>query len=597
MDMPAKATSVLNVILRRSDPAATVALKRLITENWRVYGPQYAVAFLFMAIVAGCTATAAWMMKDVINKIFVDRDHAALTWLPVAVMAIFLVKGISGYFAELTLSRVGNRVIADLQKRMFDRVLAMNVAFFQSRPSHELIMRLTNNAQAAQQSLNMLSVGAGRDAFTILSLAVVMLFLDPFLAAIALLGGPLAFLGIRWLIKSAQTLASSEQLSLSTIIAVMRETTQGIKVVKSFQLEPQLRARMYEAIEAVERLGNRIAGTQAVVNPLMETLAGLVIAAVVFYAGWRNLSGGQTPGEFFAFMTALLAAADPARRLSKLRVQLAATTIGVMLMYELLDTPIAEPIADDKPAIKVDRGEVRLENVEFAYQPGASVLQGLSLLAPAGKMTALVGPSGAGKSTVFALLQRFWPATGGRIEIDSQSITDVSLASLRREISIVSQDVFLFEGTIAENICAGVKGATRAAIVEAAKAAHADDFIRALPQAYDTTVAELGTNLSGGQRQRVSLARAFLKRAPIILLDEPTSALDSETEAIIKSALEELTRGRTTIVIAHRLTTVANADVIYVIDEGKVVEQGTHQSLLQEGKVYARLCRHQLIAA
>ncbi len=597
MPMPDKLALLLKALLRRSDPAAVGALKRLILENWREYGPQYAVAFVFMGLVAGCTATAAWMMKDVINKIFVDHDQSALTWLPVAVVVIFLVKGFAAYFAELTLSRVGNRVVADLQKRMFDRILAMNVAFFQSRPSHDLIMRITNNAQAAQSSLNMISVGAGRDAFTILSLGAVMIFLDPLLAAIALIGGPLAFLGIRWLIKSAHSLAASEQLSLATIIAVMRETSQGIKVVKSFQLEGLLRGRMVQAVEAVERLGNRIAATQAIVNPLMETLAGLVIAAVVFYAGWRNLKGGQSPGEFFAFMTALLAAADPARRLSKLRVQLATSSVGVMMMYDLLDTPVAEPLIDGKPELQVGSGEVRLESVDFSYQSGAPVLQSLSLVVPAGKTTALVGPSGAGKSTVFALLQRFWTATGGRILIDGQSIYDVSLASLRKELSIVSQDVFLFEGTIAENINAGVVGVTFEQTVAAAKAAHADDFIRALPHGYETLVAELGTNFSGGQKQRISLARAFLKRAPIILLDEPTSALDSETENIIKLALEDLTKGRTTIVIAHRLTTVANADVIYVIDEGKVAECGTHQSLMQQNKIYTRLCRHQLIAA
>jgi ATP-binding cassette subfamily B protein len=305
------------------------------------------------------------------------------------------------------------------------------------------------------------------------------------------------------------------------------------------------------------------------------------------------MAHGQTPGQFFAFITALLLTADPARRLSRLQLKLATASIGVRMMYELLDTPPAETDRGAPQDLLVSRGEVRLEDVSFAYAPGTLVLNDLSVVAPPGKTTALVGLSGTGKTTIFNLVQRFWSPQAGRILIDGQPIGERALASVRKQIALVSQDVFLFEGTIGENIKAGQADLRDADVIAAARSAHADTFIRAMPQGYDTPVGELGGQLSGGQRQRIALARAFLKNAPIILLDEPTSALDSETEQIIQNALAELTRGRTTIVIAHRLATVANADVIHVLDQGRLIESGTHRDLIQRGGLYAKLYRIQ----
>jgi len=314
---------------------------------------------------------------------------------------------------------------------------------------------------------------------------------------------------------------------------------------------------------------------------------------VISYAGWRSMQFGETPGQFFAFTTALLLAGDPARRLSKLRVQLAASALGVRIMYDLLDTPVAEEESVGEPDLVVTRGEVRFDKVTFAYQPPINVLNELSLVARGGCTTALVGLSGSGKSTIFSLLHRFWIPSEGSITIDGQSISHASLRSLRRQLSLVTQDIFLFEGTIKENIRAGMQELGDEAIYAAAKAAHADEFIRGLSQGFDTPVGELGSQISGGQRQRISIARAFLKNAPILLLDEPTSALDSEAEHVIQGALAELKHGRTTIVIAHRLTTVLSSDLIYVIDAGRAVECGTHAELMAKGGIYTRLYRLQ----
>ena len=318
-------------------------------------------------------------------------------------------------------------------------------------------------------------------------------------------------------------------------------------------------------------------------------MGGIAIALVVTYAGWQAISHANAPGELFAFITSLLLAADPARRLSKVQLSLATQAIMVRMMFDLLDTPAAETGDETDAKLVVSNSTICFDNVIFSYKADTPVLNGLTLEAPSGNVLALVGPSGGGKTTVFNLLLRFWTAAHGEIRIDGQPINDVSIATLRKQIALVSQDVFLFEGTIRDNICAGRTDMDDEQIWKAARLAHAHDFIQALPQKYDTPVGELGAQISGGQRQRISIARAFLKDAPIILLDEPTSSLDSESEQLIQAALRELTRGRTTLVIAHRLSTILHADVIHVIEGGRSVESGTHTELLAKKGRYNHL--------
>lgn len=581
-----------------ADKVTLQVLRRLLREYGWTYAPRYAIAFVFMGVVAGSTSLSAWMMKDVVNKIFVDQDSAALFWIPLLISALFVAKGVAAYLQEVMLSRIGNRIVAEIQKRMYDHMLKMGVEFYQKHPSSDLITRMTHNARSACSMLNLIAVGLGRDLMTLVGLVSVMITLDPLLAAICFIGGPIAAVTLKRLSERVQKAATSEVAGMTAIVGTVRESAQGIRIVKSFQLEHLLRQRLHEGVNAVERLSNRIVAVQAQVNPLIETMGGLAVAAAVVYAGWRNLSFGETPGQFFAFITALLMAADPARRLSKLQLQLATSAVGVRMMYDLLDKPATEVDGEQsRPDLLAPRGEVRFESVTFSYDPETPVLNDLDLLAPAGQTTALVGLSGAGKTTVFNLLQRFWEPAAGTIRIDGQPINEVSLASLRRHIALVSQDVFLFEGTIRDNIIAGRENASMEEVIAAAKAAQADEFIRSLPNGYDTQVGELGSQISGGQRQRISLARAFLKDAPIILLDEPTSALDSETEQSIQEALQKLTRGRTTIVIAHRLATVANADLIHVLDKGRVVESGRHRELIERGGLYARLYQIQFANA
>jgi ATP-binding cassette subfamily B protein len=576
-----------------AEDATWPIIRRLFREHARAYAPRYALAFVFMALVAGSTALTAWLMRDVINDVFVKQDRQALTWLPLLIAGLFMVKGVAAYVQEVVLSRIGNQIVAEMQKRLYGHMLRMDMTFFQERNSGELITRISANARAAREMMHLLAVGLGRDLLTVIGLFVVMVLQDPLLSCVILIVGPGVAFGMKQLSKRVKKVAGSETLSTAKVISAMRETAQGIRIIKSFQLEDAMRRHMGACVESVQRRNNKIVAVKARVNPLMETAAGLAIAAAVAYAGWRTMSHGQSPGEFFAFIAALLMAGEPLRRLSRLQLQLVSSAVQVRMLYDILDTPAVEAESVPKSPLVVSRGEVRFDDVTFAYRQGASVLSELSFTAPAGKTTALVGLSGSGKTTVFNLLQRLWRPSRGRITIDGQALDDVSLASLRSQIALVSQDVFLFEGTIRENLVGDLKNCSEEAIVAAARAAHADEFIRRLPEGYDTPVGELGGRLSGGQRQRLSIARAVLKDAPIILLDEPTSALDSETERIIQTALGALTRDRTTIVIAHRLATVARADVIHVLEHGVVAESGTQAELLRREGRYARLHRLQ----
>ena len=574
-------------------PTTYDLLKRLVGENGREYAPQYALALVCMVLVAALTSLSAYVLKYVIDTIFVHQDRAALIGITFGIVAIFVAKGFAAYFSEVVLGQIGNSLVAQTQKRMFDHLLKVDVAFFQNHSSSDLVTRISHNAAAVRDMLNMVSLNLGRDFLTIIGLICTMIVLDPMLAAIALIGGPIAALSSRKMVERIKKATRGEVQSMSGIIQITREASQGAQVVKSFQLENKMRARMFGAIEAVQQRATKMLRIQAGVNPLMETIGGCAVASVILYAGWQNLYHGASPGQFFAFITALLMCADPGRRLSRVQLQLASAAVGVRMMYDLIDTPALEEEPPGKPELVVKDGGLALHDVAFRYVPNKPVLNDMTLSVPAGKVTALVGHSGGGKTTVFALLQRLREPDSGVITIDGQPIAGVSLVSLRRNISVVGQDAFLFEGTILENIRAGLDNASDELCIEAAKAASAHEFIMALPRGYQSQVGELGGQVSGGQRQRITLARAYLKNAPIILLDEPTSALDSETEDVIQRELRKLTKGKTTLVIAHRLSTILHADLIHVIEGGRVIESGTHDQLLATSGAYSRLFKLQ----
>ncbi len=571
-----------------NDGSSLALIKRLLGENFRHYRGRYAFAFMLMGVVSATTAGTAWIMKDIINEIFVDRNGAMVLPIALTVMAIYIAKGIATYGVNVTLSRIGNNVIARTQKRLYDHLLTQGIDFFQKYATADLATRMSHNAQAAREVLNTLVMSFGRDLLSLIGLTAVMIGQDPVMSLVALVIMPLAIAGIGKLIRKIRKFAQQEFMSLAKIVAHTLETGFGIRIVKAFNLEDRMRRATHSAIDAVEYRANKIAALNARTLPLMETLAGFGVALVISYGGYRVIAQGQDPGSFFAFLTAMLMAYDPARRVARMNVNLQTPLFGVRMLYDLLDTPSSMTEMPDAPPLRVTGGHVRLSGVTFGYD-SEPVLRNLSLEAKPGQLTALVGPSGAGKTTVFALIERFWDPWQGTVLVDGQPVDGVSLQSLRENVALVTQDTFLFDGTVKENIAMGRPNAGDDEIVASAKAANAHEFVAAMPEAYDTHVGESGNRLSGGQKQRIAIARAMLRDAPILLLDEATSALDAESEAKVQEALDRLMKGRTTIVIAHRLSTVRNANVIHVIDEGQLIESASHIELIKMRGMYSRL--------
>ncbi|MER8467779.1 ABC transporter ATP-binding protein [Mesorhizobium sp. M1409] len=568
---------------------------RLLRESFRQHMFGYGAAVLSMLVVAGMTAASAWILREITNEFVVDKRIDRVNMIALAVAAIFIVKGIANFVQAYFMSRVGNAIIAERQRKIYDRVLAQGIEFYHSTSSSDLITRMTNNAQAARNVLDLIVTSYVRDLVTLVALVLVMIVQQPALSLICFIVGPLAIYGVNRILKRVRKFAALEFRSVGQIVQVMQETAIGVRVVKSFNLDGVMRKRMFKAVSDVENRANNIATLEAITSPVMETLAGLAIAGAVVVSGFMVLEGDQTPGGIMAFIAALLLAYEPAKRLARVRISLESGIVGVRMMFQLADEPLTLAEKPDAKPLLAGPGEIRFDAVSFAYQNGPPVLDRFDLTLAPGKVTALVGPSGGGKSTILNLIMRMYDPRSGRVLLDGQDISHATLASLREKIAYVSQDTFLFAGTIMHNIRLGREGATDEEVIAAARAANAHEFIRAQAKGYETEVGENGALLSGGQRQRISIARAMLRNAEILLLDEATSALDAESEALFRDALQQLTEGRTTIVIAHRLSTVHQADTIVVLEAGKVVESGPHKTLLRQGGLYQKLYEYQLM--
>ena len=569
-------------------------VRRLLTQYGLGHWRRYAVAFTLMAIVAACTALSAYLIGDIVNQAYIHRDFSAILAIGGATVLIFIIKGLATYGQAVMLSRIGNRIVAENQQRMFDKLLNESLTFFADRHSSEFMARLSQGANAASQVLSLLVTAVGRDFLSLIGLVTVMVVQEPVLSLFSFLVVPPAMLVLRKLIRRIRTIAKSQFTGGTRLLETMQEAIQGIRIVKAFTLEDEMRRRMAANIADIERDANKWARVANRSSPLMESLGGIAIAGAVVYGGYRVVETGATPGEFFSFIAAFLLAYEPAKRLARLNLDLNSQLVGVRMLFEIIDAPASEPLDDGKPPLVLRDARIEFEDVHFAYRPGEPVLRGMSFVAEPGRVTALVGPSGGGKSTVLGLILRFYEAQSGRVAVDGQDVTAVGRRSLRSQIGYVGQNVHLFRGTVRENIALGRPNATEAEIVAAAQAACAHDFIMTFPSGYDTPVGEHGLQLSGGQRQRIAIARALIKDAPVILLDEATAALDSESERQVQEAIAHLCEGRTTLVIAHRLHTIMHADRILVIEAGGVVESGRHEELLRKGGRYAAFYRLQL---
>ena len=573
---------------------AIALIRRLLTEQGLVHWRKYLIAFMLMAVSAACTAGSAYLIGNVINEAYINRNLPGIILLGGVTVLLFATKGLATYGHSVMLSRIGNRIVANNQRAVFAKLLNEGLRFFSDRHSTEFIARLSTGAAAATQVINLLITSVGRDLLSLIGLIGVMVYQDPVMSFFSFVVAPPAFFILRKLVRRIYAIARSQFHGGTRVIETLQEALQGIRIVKAFTLEDIMRERFDRNVAAVEHEANKMARVSNRASPLMETLGGCAIAIALIYAGYRVINTGATPGQFFSFITAFLLAYEPAKRLARLNIELNSGLVGVRILFEVIDSPPSEPNDDHKPPLQVTASRLEFDDVHFAYRRDEAVLRGVSFVAEPGKLTALVGPSGGGKSTVFNLLLRFYETERGKIVIDGQDIAQVSRRSLRRHIAYVGQDTFLFRGTIRENIEFGKPGASEDEIVAAAKAAYAHDFILSFPRGYETPVGEQGLQLSGGQRQRIAIARALIKNAPIILLDEATAALDSESELQVREAMEYLCRGRTTLAIAHRLHTVSHADRIYVIEDGRAVESGRHDELLRKSGRYAAFYRLQL---
>ena len=579
---------------RISDDGTVNVIKRLLMEFGISHWTSYASAMVLMATGAACTASSAYLIGKMVNAAYVNRSLPGVAFLGIVTVVLFTTKGFSVYGSAIILSRISNRIVAENQRRIFNKLLEESLGFFSTRHTSEFVARVSGCASSASTVLNMVIVAFGRDLLALLGLICVMLVQDPLMSIIGFLIMPPAILTLRKLMKRVKNIARNEFGGGIKILETLQETLQGIRIVKSFELEDIMRKRFNDSVVSVERAANMMARVSNRASPLMESLGGIAIAISFVYGGYRVIATDAAPGEFFSFVTAFILAYEPAKRLARLNLDLQGNLVGVRAMYEMMDVPATEPIDLDKPKLKITKAEVECRNLRFSYRGDEPALSGVSFVAEGGKVTALVGTSGGGKSTVLNLLLRFYEPSAGDILIDGQPIVDFSRSSLRAHVAYVGQEVFLFRGTIRENIQFGEPGASIDQIVSAAKAAYAHDFIMSFPDGYETPVGELGLSLSGGQRQRIAIARALLKDAPIILLDEATAALDSESEGKVQLAIERLSKERTTIVIAHRLHTISRADCIHVVEAGRVIESGTHDKLLTFNGRYAAFYRLQL---
>ena len=547
-----------------------------------------------MAVQAAGTTLMAKMMEPVVNAAFLHGNIGQLYVIAGVIVAVFTVRGWATFGQATLLNYIGQTMISSLQNRLFRQIIASDLAFFNRQSPSTLTARFTNDVNYLRSSVTD-GLQAISAAMQVLGLLALMFYQDGLLACIAFVTLPLAFLPISRIGKRMRRVSRSAQQEIGQLATALDEAFQGVRQVKAHGMESHEQARVGRAVAGLFKLSTKGARTRALANPALETLAGVAIAAVIVYGGQQVIGGHNTPGAFFSFIAAVLLAYEPMKRLAQTNASIQEGLAAAERVFAMIDL---RPTIVDRPnatPLKIAGGAVSLHNVSFAYGGESLALDHFDLDIPAGANVALVGPSGAGKTTVFNLILRFFDPESGRVAIDGQELRDVTLASLRAAIALVSQDSLLFDDTVRANILYGRPGASQADLDKAALGAHAEGFIHQLPQGYDTPVGPRGVRLSGGQRQRILIARAILRNAPVLLLDEATSSLDNESERVVQDALQQLKRGRTTIVIAHRLSTVVSADCIYVMEKGRVVERGRHLELIARDGVYARLYAQQFV--
>jgi ATP-binding cassette, subfamily B, bacterial MsbA len=566
---------------------------RLMREYVRPQAWRLGLAALCMAIVAATTGALAWLLQPAVDKIFIQKDPMMLWLVPVAVLVVTVIKAFTDYGQSMIMAFVGQRIIADTQVRLFGHMMHADLAWLNNSHTGKLMSSFLFDVQLLREAVSKSITGSVKDFLSVTFLAGVMFWQNWRLGLVSCFVFPLAGLAMRQLGKRMRKASGLAQSETGTLSALLNERLAGARLVKAYGMEATETERMRQSID--RRLGHimKTVATRSAASPITDALGGIAIATTILYAGNAARADAMSLGAFTSFLGAMLMAYQPLKSLANMYTSVQEGLAAAERIFTTLDTQPAIRDEPGLPDLQISQGEIAFQDVRMVYPDGTVALDGVSFTVPAGQTLALVGPSGGGKTTSLNLIPRFWEATSGSIAIDGQNVATVSLASLRRQMALVAQDAILFDDTVASNIAYGRPEATREEIEAAARNAAADDFIRDLPRGYDSIVGENGVKLSGGQRQRIAIARAMLRNAPILLLDEATSALDTQSEAHVQAALARLMRGRTTVLIAHRLSTVVDADRIVVIDHGRVVETGRHAELIARGGAYARLYAQQ----
>ncbi|GJD36205.1 ABC transporter ATP-binding protein [Methylobacterium aerolatum] len=569
----------------------------LIARLWREWLSPHrgtlAIVLVLVALVGASTGLYPALIKAAFDA-FDRKDATAIAYGPLVVVLVTSLRGFALFGQTVLTNRVVTRVEADMQIALYGHMIDSDLAQIGRESPAALTQRFTTDFSFIKEALTRISTVLLRDVAMLIGLVGALIWMDPVLTLVSavtvpFVAGPIGRIG-----KKLRRVSTTTQEQMGATASLISESLQGARIAKTFALEGYLKVRTAAALDEVRRLKMKSANARGRLDPLLEIGGGLAVAVVLVLVGHRVLNGDRTVGDFTGYVAALLLAAQPARALGNLNAILQEAAAALRRYFDMMDeAPTIREVPGAVP-LRIERGEIRFEALRFRYRADTPALEGIDLTVPAGSVTALVGRSGSGKSSLLNLVPRLYDVDAGRVTIDGQDVRAVTLASLRAAVAVVSQEVVLFDDTVAANIAFGRPGASREAIEAAARSAAAHDFVSALPEGYDFRVGPGGGRLSGGERQRVALARAFLKDAPILLLDEATSALDSESERLVQDALGKLMRGRTVLVIAHRLSTVRDADLIAVMEGGHVIETGRHEALMAAGGAYARLRRLQI---
>ncbi|OPZ59846.1 MAG: Lipid A export ATP-binding/permease protein MsbA [Deltaproteobacteria bacterium ADurb.Bin510] len=551
-------------------------------------------AMLLMIVVSSTMGLLAYLVQPAMDKIFIARDLSKLALIPLALIGIFLMRAVCDYGRYYLMADVGQSIVKDIRLEIYSHIQKLSMRFFIHTPTGQLISRITNDVNMVQASVTSAVTGLVRESFTMLGLVFVVFYRDWRLALIAMVVFPVIIYPVTQFSRKLKRYSTKSMQVMAGVTTLMDEAISGIRIVKAYNMEDYEIERFDVENRRYYRNWMRRLMIRAISTPLLELISGLAMAFILFYGGHKVIDGQMTTGEFFSFMTALSLLFSPIRRLNEINIEIAEGVAAAKRVFNLIDTPA--DITDKPDAVSIGRvtGRIEYDQVRFSYYGDREALKGVSFTVEPGQKVALVGESGSGKTTIANLLPRLFDVTGGRILVDGVDLRDVTMHSLRANLAMVTQEMILFNDTVAANIAYGAESCDMALIEQAARAANAHDFILDMEDGYATMIGEGGVRLSGGQRQRLCIARAIMKNAPILILDEATSALDTQSEREVQGALESLMQGRTTLVIAHRLSTVVKADRIIVMDQGEIVEQGTHDELMDLGGRYAMLYRLQV---